>query len=141
MMWSGWRSRFAMGASAFALAIVLPACTPSAPAPGTPPAASTEVPAATPAAAVTLIEPTDNTFSGHVDMFRWSAADGADGYVVRILGSDGRVVFESPVLTETEVQLPTTVAFEPEAHTWSVTARKGGEALVASPVYRFTITP
>jgi hypothetical protein len=127
-----------------AMMMMVVACGPSAPAPTSAPAATapaSPAPAAKPAATVTLLEPTDGAISGHIDLFRWSAAEGADGYIVRILGSDGRVVFESPSLTVTEVHLPKTVALEPEAHTWSVTARKGGEALVASPVFKFTITP
>jgi len=50
-------------------------------------------------------------------------------------------VFESPVLTATEARLPKTVGLEPEAHTWSVTARKGGEVIATSPVFKFSITP
>jgi len=115
------------------------ACSPSAPPPSAPPAA--EAAPAAPAITVTLIEPTDNSFSGHIDMFRWSAVDGADAYVLRILGSDGRVVFESPAQTEAEARLPKTVAFEPEAHTWTVTARKAGTVLVTSRASRFTVTP
>lgn len=130
-----------MGAASAVLLIVVSACAPSAPAPSAPPAAAAEAPAAKPAPSFTLIEPTNGATSGHIALFRWSAAEGADGYIVRIFGSDGRVVFESPSMTATEVQLPPTVALEPEAHTWSVTARKGGEVLVASPVFRFTITP
>ena len=34
-----------------------------------------------------------------------------------------------------------TVALEPEVHTWSVTARKGGQPLAASATQKFTITP
>ncbi len=119
-------------------------CGPSAPAPGSTPAASAPAPAAQaakPAPVVTLLEPTDGAISGHIDLFRWSAAEGTDAYVVRILGSDGRVVFEGPSQAATEAHLPKTVALEPEAHTWSVTAHKGGEVLVASPVFKFTITP
>lgn len=132
-----------LGAAMMTLVV---ACGPGAPAPASPPpaaapATSAPAPAAKPTASVTLLEPTDGAISGHIDLFRWSAAEGADAYVVRILGSDGRVVFESPSLTVTEVHLPKTVALEPEAHTWSVTARKGGDALVASPVFKFIITP
>ena len=133
----------AFGAAAFATALI--GCGQGTPAPASTPAAST--PAATPAApakaaaSVSLIEPTDGVFSGHIDLFRWTAAEGADGYVVRILGSDSRVVFESPVLTTTEAHLPKTVALEPEAHTWSVTARKGSEVIATSPTFKFSITP
>ena len=120
------------GGLAAVMIVVAAGCGQTAPAPA---------PAAKPAPTLTLIEPADGATSGHIDLFRWSAAEGADGYVVRILGSDGRVVFESPSQTATEAHLPKTVALEPEAHTWNVTARKGGDVLVASPVFKFTITP
>ncbi|OFW42864.1 MAG: hypothetical protein A3J29_02475 [Acidobacteria bacterium RIFCSPLOWO2_12_FULL_67_14b] len=128
---------------AFLMILSVAACGPGAPAPSSAPApaATAPAPAPKPAAAITLLEPADGASAGHIDLFRWSAADGADGYIIRILGSDGRVVFESPLLTATEAHLPKTVGLEPEAHTWSVTARKAGEALVASPVFKFTITP
>ena len=68
--------------------------------------------------------------------------DGADGYVIRIVAVTGdRVVWESAPITATETKLPPTVALEPEVHTWSVSARKGGSVLVTSPTQRFTITP
>ena len=44
-------------------------------------------------------------------------------------------------MTATETQLPETVALEPEVHTWTVTARKGGEVIATSPTQKFTITP
>ena len=79
---------------------------------------------------------------GHIDMFRWSAVDGADGYVIKITAVTGdRVVWESPVMTATETKLPATVALEPEPHTWQVTARKAGQVLATSATQRFTITP
>lgn len=147
MIASRWRDRVLAGASAAIVSAALAGCGPSstpavaeAPAASTPASAPAAAPAK-PAASMSLIEPTDGVFAGHIDLFRWSAADGADGYVVRILGSDGRVVFESPALTVTEVRLPKTVALEPEAHTWTVTARKGGEVIAASPTFKFSITP
>jgi len=79
---------------------------------------------------------------GHIDMFRWSPVAGADGYVIRIVAVTGnRVVWESEPMTATETKLPPTVALEPEAHTWTVTARKGDTALATSATQRFTITP
>jgi len=89
---------------------------------------------------LTLVEPAEGAFSGHVDMFRWSAVDGADGYKVKISTGSGRVVWESPVLTATEAHLPATIALEPEAHTWQVTAMKGADTL-ATATGRFTVTP
>lgn len=111
-----------------------------------PPPAAPAAPAAPapprPATTVTLLEPTDGAMSGHIDLFRWSPVDGADGYVIRIVALTGnRVVWESAPLTVTETKLPATVALEPEAHSWSVTARKGTEVLATSPTYKFTITP
>ena len=144
MMLSKWRERVRAGAIAAMLSAGLVACgqAPVAEAPAASPRAS--APPAAPAksaASLSLLEPTDGVFAGHIDLFRWTAVDGADGYVVRILGSDGRVVFESPALTATEARLPKTVALEPEAHTWTVTARKGGEVVATSPAFKFSITP
>jgi len=112
-----------------------------APPPGAP--ASPPAPAAPKApATLTLLEPTDGAMGGHIDLFRWSPTPGADGYVIRIVALTGnRVVWESEPLTGTETKLPATVALEPEVHSWSVTARKGSEALATSPTYKFTITP
>jgi hypothetical protein len=110
-----------------------------APAPAAAPAA-TEAPK--PTGALSLLEPIEGAMGGHIDMFRWSAVDGADGYVIKITAVTGdRVVWESPVLTATETKLPNTVALEPEVHIWQVTARKAGQPLVASATQRFTITP
>lgn len=80
--------------------------------------------------------------SGHIDTFRWSPVEGADGYVIAIRAVTGdRLVWESAPMAVTETKLPPTVALEPEVHTWSVTARKGTEVLATSPTQRFTITP
>lgn len=80
--------------------------------------------------------------SGHIDTFRWSPVQGADGYVIKIVAVTGdRTIWESQPLTATETKLPPTVALEPEVHTWSVSARKGAEVLATSPTQRFTITP
>ena len=109
---------------------------PAAPAPPSAPAAPK------PATAVTLIEPVEGAMSGHIDTFRWEPVDGADSYVIKIVAVTGdRVVWESQPLTATETKLPTTVALEPEVHTWNVSARKGGNVLVTSATQRFTITP
>ena len=76
---------------------------------------------------LSLLEPAEGAMGGHIDMFRWSPVDGADGYVIRIVAVTGdRVVWESAPMTATETKLPPTVALEPEVHTWSVSARKGG---------------
>lgn len=108
-----------------------------------PAAAPAPAPAAAPkpAATLSLLEPTDGAMSGHIDTFRWSPVGGADGYVIKIQASDGRVVWESQPLTVTETKLPATVALEPEVHSWSVSARKGIEVLATSATQRFTITP
>ena len=114
----------------------VPAVTPSAPAT----AASTTPPK--PAGTLTLLEPIDGAMSGHIDTFRWSPVAGADGYVIQIKAVTGdRVVWESAPLTATETKLPTTVALEPEVHTWSVTARKGSGVVATSAIQKFTITP
>jgi hypothetical protein len=109
---------------------------PAAPAPPAAPAAPK------PAGSVTLLEPGEGAMSGHIDMFRWSPVNGADGYVIRIVAVTGnRVVWESEPMAATETKLPATVALEPEVHQWSVTARKGAEVLATSATQRFTITP
>jgi hypothetical protein len=117
----------------------------SAPAPAATPApaqAAAPAEAPKPAGTLSLLEPIEGAMGGHIDMFRWSAVDGADGYVIKITAVTGdRVVWESPVLTTTETKLPNTVSLEPEPHTWLVTARKAGQPLVASAIQRFTITP
>jgi hypothetical protein len=116
----------------------------SAPAPAaTPaPAAATPAEAPKPAGTLSLLEPLEGAMGGHIDMFRWSAVDGADGYVIKITAVTGdRVVWESPVMTATETKLPATVALEPEPHIWSVTARKAGQLLATSATQKFTITP
>ena len=111
--------------------------TSSAPAPAAAPAAAPK-----PAGTLSLLEPAEGAMGGHIDMFRWSPVEGADGYVIRIVAVTGnRVVWESEPMTATETKLPPTVALEPEVHTWSVTARKGGTALATSATQRFTITP
>jgi hypothetical protein len=105
---------------------------------GPPPAPAAPKPAST----LTLLEPGDGAMSGHIDLFRWSPVAGADGYVIRIVALTGnRVVWESEPMTATETKLPATVALEPEAHSWSVTARKGTAVLATSPTFKFTITP
>lgn len=108
----------------------------AAPAPPAAPAAPK------PATTVTLIEPAEGAMGGHIDTFRWAAVDGADDYIIKIIAVTGnRTVWESSPMKETETHLPPTVALEPEVHTWSVSARKGGQVLVSSPSQRFTITP
>jgi hypothetical protein len=124
--------------------IAVAAC--SGPAPATPasqPApASTPAPAAAPAAStITLLEPAEGAFAGHIDSFRWSPVQGADSYRVKISSAAGRVVWESPTLTTAEAHLPGTVSLEPEAHVWQVTALKGTDVLVTSTAGRFTVTP
>ena len=80
--------------------------------------------------------------AGHIDTFRWEPVAGADGYVIKIVAVTGdRVVWESAAMTATETKLPATVALEPEVHTWTVAARKGGSVLVTSAPQKFTITP
>ena len=114
----------------------------SAPAPAATPSPAPAAEAPKPAGTLSLIEPFEGAMGGHIDVFRWSAVDGADAYVVKIQSvTDGRVVWESPALTATETRLPNTVALEPEVHTWQVTARKAGQPLMASAIQRFTITP
>ena len=79
---------------------------------------------------------------GHIDTFRWSPVECADGYVIKIVAITGdRVVWESAAMAAMETKLPTTVALEPEVYTWTVSARKGSDVLVTSAPQKFTITP
>lgn len=140
--------RFASSVASLAAIVTLAACGGSSPAPAASQPAATAAPApaaatASPAAAstVTLLEPAEGSFAGHIDSFRWSPVQGADSYRVKISTAAGRVVWESPALTAAEAHLPGTVALEPEAHVWQVTAMKGADVLVASVVGRFTVTP
>jgi len=117
--------------------------SPEAPAP-----AATAAPAAAPAASpatpgvVAVIEPSEGFSSGHISVFRWSPVEGADGYRMRLNATtDGRLIWESPVMQETEAHLPNTVAMEPEGYVWQVTALKGDAVMAQSAPTRFAVTP
>jgi hypothetical protein len=133
--------RLVLGAAALAATIGCGSSSSSTP-PAAPAAAPAAAAPAKPAATLTLLEPIEGAMGGHIDTFRWSPVAGADGYVIKIVAVTGaRTVWESAPLTATETKLPTTVALEPEVHTWSVEARKGSEVLATSATQRFTITP
>ena len=107
--------------------------------PTTPPASS--VAPATPGV-VKVVEPAEGSSSGHIDLFRWAPVEGATGYRMRLTAStDGRTVWESPVVTQAEAHLPNTVALEPEGYVWTVTALKGEAVIATSGTSRFTVTP
>jgi len=133
----------------FLLAVTVAACggsqssAPASSAPAAAPAAGSGAPAAPKAAGtVALVEPVEGAMGGHIDTFRWSPVEGADSYVIKIVAITGdRVIWESAPLTMTEAHLPATVALEPEAHTWTVTARKGSDVVATSVTQKFTITP
>lgn len=131
-------------AAAIAAALLLTiACggSPEAPQPAAAPAPAAPAPASA-APVVTLIEPAPGSSSGHISLFRWEPVQGADGYRVQVTAAtDQRIVWDSPVMTETEAHLPNTVALEPESYVWQVTALKGGQVLVASAPSRFLVTP
>ena len=138
--------RFLCGSAVVVVSVIAAACGGSeTPAPASaPPAAAAPAPAAAPkpAGTLTLVEPNDGAMAGHIDTFRWSPVEGADGYVITIKAVTGdRVVWESAPMAATETKLPATVALEPEVHTWSVSARKGSEVIATSPTLKFTITP
>ncbi len=141
----GMTRRFAFSALSLAATISLMACGSPAPAPAASQPAATPPPTASAppdaASTVTLLEPAEGAFAGHIDSFRWSPVQGADSYHVKISSAAGRVVWESPALTAAEAHLPGTVSLEPEAHVWQVTAMKGAEVLVTSATGRFTVTP
>jgi hypothetical protein len=144
------RSRVLSGVAAAASMVLLavacggsepaaPATSPAA-APKAPPAASSAAPAAP--GVVKIVEPAEGSSSGHIDMFRWAAVDGATGYRMRLTAStDGRTVWESPVVTAPEAHLPNTIALEPEGYMWTVTALKGETVIATSPTSRFAVTP
>jgi hypothetical protein len=141
-------NRFVLILCACVIALAAAACggapsnEPAPVAPAAPPAPTAPAAPAKSAGTVALLEPAEGAMGGHIDMFRWSPVDGADGYVVRIVAVTGnRVVWESEPMTATETKLPPTVALEPEVHQWSVTARKGGDVVATSATQRFTITP
>jgi hypothetical protein len=120
-----------------------PAATPAA-APATPPAASAPGATAVPATpgVVRIIEPAEGSSSGHISLFRWNAVEGATGYKMHLAAvTDGRTIWDSPVVAEPEAHLPNTVALEPEAYTWTVTAMKGDAVLATSGTNRFLVTP
>ena len=112
----------------------------AAPSAAAPASASATSPAPAPGV-VTLLEPAEGAFSGHVDTFRWAAVVGADGYHLKVSTLAGRVVWESPLIAAAEGHLPATVSLEPEGHVWQVTAMKGAEAMATSAAGRFTVTP
>ena len=143
------RSRLTVGLSTAAVVILTAACgggssTPAA-APATP-APAAEAPAAAPAAApagvIIPLEPKEGSSSGHIDLFRWQAVPGAESYVVKVTAvTDGRVLWESPTLTTAEAHLPNTIALEPEAYFWQVTASAGGKPVAETGAIRFLVTP
>lgn len=120
--------------------------SPEAPAPAATPAptaspAATAPPAAAPGV-VAIVEPNEGFSSGHISLFRWSPVDDADGYRMRLNATiDGRLIWESPVVKETEAHLPNTVAMEPEGYVWQVTALKGETVVAQSVPTRFAVTP
>jgi len=136
-------SPLACAAAALSIVLLTAACGGGAP---QAPAESTATPAQSAPAAtapvVTLIEPAPGSSSGHISLFRWEPVAGADGYRVQVTAAtDQRVVWDSPVITGTEADLPNTIALEPESYYWQVTALKGGQVLVASAPSRFLVTP
>jgi hypothetical protein len=133
-------------AAAAALALLTIACGGSEPAPpsGSPATAPAAPAASRPAApgVVSIIEPAEGSSSGHIDLFRWAPVEGATGYKMHLAAStDGRTIWDSPVVTGTEAHLPNTVALEPEGYVWTVTAMKGDAVIASSPASRFAVTP
>jgi hypothetical protein len=114
-----------------------PAASPAAPAASSAPAAPAPAPGI-----VTIVEPAEGSSSGHINLFRWNAVDGATGYTMHLVAAtDGRTIWNSPVVTDTEVHLPNTIALEPEGYIWTVTAMKGETVLATSGPHRFLVTP
>jgi len=142
-----WSPVISAAIAAVSISVFTAACggnEPATPAAGPAPAPSATAPAA-PAAApgiVAILEPAEGSSSGHIDLFRWSPVDGATGYRMHLAAAtDGRTIWDSPVLTTTEAHLPNTIALEPEAHVWTVTALKGDAVIAESGTHRFLVTP
>jgi hypothetical protein len=137
----------AIAPASIATALLLTVACGGSPETPAPAAAPAEAPAAAPAAksptsTLTVIEPGEGSSSGHIDYFRWSPVEGADGYRMRLNAvTDGRVIWESPVLTSPEAELPNTIALEPEGYVWQVTALKGETTVAQSAPARFSVTP
>ena len=143
-----WSPAFCAAIAATSLTVFAAACgggQPAAPAPAPASTPAAPAPAATAPAApgvVAIIEPAEGSSSGHIDLFRWSPVEGATGYKMHLAAStDGRTIWDSPVLTTTEAHLPNTTALEPEAHVWSVSALKGDAVIAESGTHRFLVTP
>ncbi len=141
-----WSSVFSAALAAMSITVLTAACggsQPAAPAasPAAAPAAGTAAPASAPGV-VAIIEPGEGSSSGHIDLFRWSPVEGATGYRMHLAAAtDGRTIWDSPVLASTEAHLPNTIALEPEAHVWTVTALKGDAVIAESGTHRFLVTP
>jgi hypothetical protein len=139
--------RLSSAAVAASLLTFSVACgSPEAPVPAATTPAAAASPVAAPAASappvVKILEPAEGSSSGHISLFSWTAVNGADGYRLHLAAAtDGRTIWDSPVLATNEAHLPNTVALEPEAYVWQITALKGSEVLVTSPMSRFTVTP
>ena len=134
---------FCAAIAAASLVVLTTACggsQPAAPASSPAPAAGASAPAAS--GVVEIIEPAEGSSSGHIDLFRWQPVTGATGYRMHLAAAtDGRTIWDSPVLTTTEAHLPNTIALEPEAHVWTVTALKGDAVVADSGTHRFLVTP
>jgi hypothetical protein len=139
-----WSPVISAAVAAVSISVFTVACGGNEPATGPAPAPSATAPAA-PAAApgvVAILEPAEGSSSGHIDLFRWSPVDGATGYRMHLAAAtDSRTIWDSPVLSTTEAHLPNTIALEPEAHVWTVTALKGDAVIADSGTHRFLVTP
>jgi len=142
-----WSPVISAAIAAVSVSVFTAACggnEPATPAAGPAPAPSATAPAARAAAPgiVAILEPAEGSSSGHIDLFRWSPVDGATGYRMHLAAAtDGRTIWDSPVLTTTEAHLPNTIALEPEAHVWTITALKGDAVIANSGTHRFLVTP
>jgi len=132
----------AVAASAVLISAACGSPEPPAPAVSKPAPAANAASGGAKSAELKVLEPGEGTSSGHISVFTWTAVEGADGYRMHLAAAtDNRTIWDSPVLTTTEAHLPNTVALEPEAYVWQITALKGTEVLATSPLSRFTVTP
>jgi hypothetical protein len=137
--WGTWTAVAAAAAVVFAIAQPRQARIPEAAAPA--PSTGLELRGAAPRP-----EPAEPLGAVRIwpERLRWSASDGARAYRVRILGSEGDVIWTSPLVAATEIPWPAEVAPRPGRLYWQVLAlpEGGREADAAASVSAgFDYTP
>lgn len=135
--WARWVLTVGVAAAAVAVAVLLrPDVAPG----GGGPASSTHdvLRAGSTAVSVTLLRPADGAVLD-AGGFAWSPVREADAYRVQVNAADGQVIWESPLVTASEVRVPAGVTIPPGTHFWHVTALHAGELLGTSPLSRVSV--